>query len=354
MSKPRIAIIGGGIVGLFTAFIAVKRGYNVVVYEANRLGYGASGHNAGVIHVIQQPFNSIKSKLAVIGNRMYERLSNVLDITYIETEALLVYMDPLSAMYALMAITYLKRVIKGFNVKLVEGRYVKNLCPDISGRIKGAIAVSGYKTTIPTNVLQNLARHVEDLGVDIRVGWKVESLSVKRSSVEIYSKQPEEYDVAVIAAGGDSARLAKTANLTPPSQMYAKGVMVETRINCNSIIAPLWSRYRNKYTKGGAIIPWPNGRVIIGPTFKLTQNPWDTNASRDEAYDVVKRFKSLIGEAKIINAYAGTRIINALKDDFVIQYSKKIIALYGIDSPGYTAAPALAKLIVDLITKISK
>src|SRR5690606_11023763 len=44
-----VAIIGGGYTGLSTAHALTQQGTDVVVLEANRLGWGASGRNGGVV-----------------------------------------------------------------------------------------------------------------------------------------------------------------------------------------------------------------------------------------------------------------------------------------------------------------
>lgn len=44
-----ICVVGGGFSGLSTAITLAERGYSVVVLEANRIGWGASGRNGGQI-----------------------------------------------------------------------------------------------------------------------------------------------------------------------------------------------------------------------------------------------------------------------------------------------------------------
>ncbi|MCS7146168.1 MAG: FAD-binding oxidoreductase [Nitrososphaerota archaeon] len=52
MKRSELAIVGGGVVGAFAAFLAAERGLKVTVVEAGHLGNGASGKCAG-IHTTQ-------------------------------------------------------------------------------------------------------------------------------------------------------------------------------------------------------------------------------------------------------------------------------------------------------------
>ena len=42
-----VVVIGGGYTGLHAALNATERGYRVVLLEAERIGWGASGRNGG-------------------------------------------------------------------------------------------------------------------------------------------------------------------------------------------------------------------------------------------------------------------------------------------------------------------
>ena len=42
-----ICVVGAGFTGVATALTLAERGYSVALVEANRVGWGASGHNGG-------------------------------------------------------------------------------------------------------------------------------------------------------------------------------------------------------------------------------------------------------------------------------------------------------------------
>lgn len=75
MTEPDdVAIIGGGLVGMATAYRLLEAGMRVTVFEkASRLGAGQSGNNSNVIHsgAFYVP-GSLKARLAISGRRMLE------------------------------------------------------------------------------------------------------------------------------------------------------------------------------------------------------------------------------------------------------------------------------------------
>ena len=45
-----VCVIGGGFTGLSTALHLAERGYDVILLEAQRVGFGASGRNGGQVN----------------------------------------------------------------------------------------------------------------------------------------------------------------------------------------------------------------------------------------------------------------------------------------------------------------
>jgi glycerol-3-phosphate dehydrogenase len=86
-----VVVVGSGIVGLLVAYELSKRSVSVAVVDENlEPGFGVSKGHAGVIHVIQPPFSSLKSVLAIHGNRLYDKLVGELGVRYRRLKALLV------------------------------------------------------------------------------------------------------------------------------------------------------------------------------------------------------------------------------------------------------------------------
>ncbi|MFZ8795819.1 MAG: FAD-dependent oxidoreductase, partial [Acidilobaceae archaeon] len=140
-----VVVVGSGVVGLLVAYELSKHGVSVTVVDENlEPGFGVSKGHAGVMHVIQPPFSSLKSVLAVHGNRLYDRLFGELGVRYRRLKALLVasniaQLAVLPLLYIVLKLLYETR---GFKVSIVGGRGLRDLEPNVIGW--AAIAVDGY------------------------------------------------------------------------------------------------------------------------------------------------------------------------------------------------------------------
>ncbi len=346
----KLGIIGAGIVGLQTAYHALKNNFDVTVYEqSSSLGYGASGHNAGVLHVLQPPFINRKARMAKKANPLYDKLSEELGFSVRRLPLFLVYRNTKEKTLALAVGAILK--LLGYPVSRVARGEVLEECPDLTKSVNGALKVEGYGTVHPLEVLESLAKWVEEHGGSIRYSTKVVSVEDTGRKACIRSVDTRECFDKVVVTAGPGVREIYSGYL--PRIGFYKGVMVYTRLNCNAIIAPLISKSRSKKTKGGGIIPLPDGRVLLGPSFSETNDPWDTSVAPEEVLETVEIYVDLLSHEPDIQGYtAGTRAKNLSRDDFYIGKKGNIIVTAGIDSPGFTASPLIAREIVSLASPL--
>ncbi|MCE4609188.1 MAG: FAD-binding oxidoreductase [Desulfurococcales archaeon] len=352
MSK-KTAIIGAGIVGLMTAYTLAKKGYTVTLYEANnKAGEGASTHNAGVIHVLQPPPWKWKSRLTKNAYKLYDELSRELDFPILETRTHLVYGGSWEKMIAVSIAVALKML--GYKVGLTNRSQLKEDCPVISRQIEGAVTVWNYRTVNPSNIIAILVDKLEDLGVEIHYNSPVRRVEEKTNHITVYPESAggSDYEYVIVAAGPGSGSLAQNLGLRKVKTGYFKGVMVWTDLSCEAIIAGLRQPSRTGKTKGGAIIPWPDGRVLMGPSFQETDNPYDTSFTDEDLENTANNYKWILREEPVIKGgFAGTRTKNLEKDDFDVQYTRRAIVFQGIDSPGFSTAPLLARLVYEWVMR---
>ncbi len=346
-------VVGAGIVGLNTARLLARNNYNVVLVEAREPGYGASGHNAGVLHVIQPPPWSLKARLARRANRLYDEIAEEAGFPLRRMPALLLYRSSSERAKALLIGAALKAL--RYPVRLASQNEVRSLCPLATRRALGAVLVEGYGSLIPWDAVERLYEHlVGGAGVE-PVKCRVERIRIASRGVEAEcGDRILEGGYIVNAAGAGAAPLAETLGLRVPRQHYYKGVMSLARssLECNAILAGVSQETRSRETKGGGVIPWPDGRILLGPSFEATRDPWDSSVSRGDALRIASAYRGLLGEEpEITGAFAGTRVKNRGGDYRILVYGRSIHFL-GIDSPGFTAAPLLGERALEAARRV--
>ncbi|MEK7849864.1 MAG: FAD-dependent oxidoreductase, partial [Candidatus Omnitrophota bacterium] len=120
----------------------------------------------------------------------------------------------------------------------------------------------------------------------------------------------------------------------------------------------------SKTSKGILVIKTADGNPMIGPTAEQTQDKEDLSTSDEglkKVLDSAKRLIPSVSATDIIAYFAGLRPValrlrsglpSVAVDDFIIRHEDKapgFINVAGIQSPGLTAAPAIALMVAGIL-----
>lgn len=351
-----VAIIGAGVVGLAVAHRLSKQGKRVVVVEKEPdAGMGVTSGQANVIHVVQLPFGSMKSRLARQGNTMYDGLCSELGVALNRMPALLVTRGWLRIPALLAAFVYLKLELRGeFRTRLMRGGSLRKLEPLLSDDITGGLAVDGYGTVDATTLVSELRRASERHGAVFMFGCKMTSAEPGDAATTLKTTCGDVRTRFVVNAAGlysdeVSAALGKDLGKLEPGL----GVMaVYSGFGLRCIVAPLPLSVGSR-TKGGAIIPATDGTTIIGPTLRAAASKEDTAHTAEDLDLLIAKFGPLLrGGGKLARVYTGMRPLSPTRD-FIIDFDRgrRMVNLVGIESPGLTAAPAIAEIVERMIAE---
>jgi len=336
----RIAVVGGGAIGLYTAYEALKRGYKVDLYEARpRIGDSASGRMPGLLMAIDRPFHSLKNRLVMWGMKLHRELSREIGYEIRDVELLLPYDSRLLDRLMWIARLYMKYF--GFDIEIVRGGDLRRRYPEINKRFIGAIRMEGFGIVDPLDVLLTLQERIVEMGGGIFLGYRVPPLHDRVIN-------GVEYDAVVVAAGPHTREIARNVDPKPPRQRFGKGIYAVTSLEIDYILL----RFRVtgwKYTRGYGFAPYYKGiGSIFGATFSWAPAKEDYDADYSLVAQALTEGSDVVNdEPDIISVHCVPRVINYPRGDWIIRVRRGFALVYGVSTPGFTAAPAIARYILE-------
>ncbi|MGM0435742.1 MAG: NAD(P)/FAD-dependent oxidoreductase [Bacillota bacterium] len=360
-------IVGGGVIGTLIARELSQYKASVTLLEKeDHLAQIQTTHNSALVHspvVIPPSSGYYKSKFALEGNRMYKDLVKAFDVPAMPVGAFLLAMDDKELSVAKkMAEEAMSRGID--NVRLLSGEALRKNEPNIPDEVVGGLDMPSAMTVDTSTLVRRVASNAKSNGVTIRTGETVISVDItNEETFTVHTQSGGEYNARCLinAAGIMNAHIASMVEKHVPYKMeprlgeYYVLRSKKSKPLSNKILFPVPS----KSSKGVLVTPQPGGTVRLGPTAKkqdsLENNEVTKEGLRTIREDVTRLLKNVPYD-QTLYTYAGIRASINLKD-FYIHPSlehEHFIHVAGIDSPGVTAAPAIAKHVVESIIMSQK
>jgi glycine oxidase len=232
MRRLDAVIVGGGIIGLMSAWRARQRGLNVCVLERDRVGAGASSVAAGVL--APEPETERTAALSAAAARLWPAIAAGLgDVGYTRCGSLVLSWNG-------------ERDAEG---PWLDGDECRALEPAVSPDCVGAVLLEEDAQVDPRLVVAALA---EKLGDVVRVGADVVNLDGAGATLADGTRV--EAGRVVLAAGAWSAvKLAPGLPVKP-----VKGQVVRFQGPCPAT--------RIIQSEGIYVVPRPTGETIVGAT----------------------------------------------------------------------------------------
>lgn len=116
---------------------------------------GATKGNAGVIHAFQLPLGSLKGRLCLEGNRMYDQVARELDVPFRRVGLLLVSLKLLESLVLALAYAYFK--LKGVDVEWVGRARLRRMEPFLPPEARMALLFPSAGVVSPLELAAALA-----------------------------------------------------------------------------------------------------------------------------------------------------------------------------------------------------
>lgn len=371
-----VLVIGGGVTGCAIARELRRHLLDVLLVEKGPdVASGQSSRNGGVVHVgVNFSKGSQKLSYCVRGNAMYRKLAHDLHVPY-ENKGQVTFARTKAEMFALEYVqrTALEKGVVGTKVmSLEELREVEPSVPDwsVGGLFLGTGGITSphlMTIALAENAIQNGARVCLDTAVlDMTVeDGLITAVKTNRGTVypkavvnasgvyaDIIAQMAEDRTFTIHprvgtnivmdkkAGGLVHTSMGKTPFTLTPSQL--EDLPTDPLSFVKATVASARS-----HSKGIALIHTVDGNMLVGPHAVEEPDREDTSTDRDVVERILRSQQEVqpdLKESDIIAYFTGVRS-PTYEEDFVVRAgirTRNVFEAAGIQSPGLTAAPAIA------------
>ncbi|MFJ6460902.1 glycine oxidase ThiO [Streptomyces sp. NPDC091387] len=314
-SGSDVLVIGGGIIGLVTAWRSAQRGLATAVVDPDP-GGGAARVAAGMLAAVTELHYGEEMLLGLnlASAARYPAFAAELeaasgqDIGYRACGTLAVALDTDDRAH-LRELHELQRR-SGLESEWLTGRECRRLEPMLAPGVRGGLRVDGDHQVDPRRLAAALLTACERAGVVFH-RHRAERLSVARDratgAVLADGSEPAA-DQVVLAAGSLSGRLAGVPEHVLPPVRPVKGQVL--RLTVPTAYAPFLSRTVRAVVRGSHVylVPRENGELVIGATSE--EMGWDTTVTAGGVYELLRDAHELvpgITELPLTETLAGLR-----------------------------------------------
>ncbi len=356
--KYDVAVIGGGVVGALISRALSRYDISVALLEkCNDVAMGTTKANSAIVHGGFDAANgTLKAKLNVRGTELMPKVCADLSVPYRNNGSLVLAfsekeMEHVHKLY--------ERGVKNGVPKLsvLNKEQVKALEPQVSDEVVGALLSETAGIVCPYELTIAATENAVTNGVEFIRNCAVEAICSSSDGFALSTTQGEiSAKYVVNAAGIHSDDIARMIGDNSISLIPRKGEYYLLDKSFGYMADHTIFQCPNEMGKGVLVTPTVDGNLLIGPSALDVDDKEDVDTTPEGLDFIVAKAKKSVSTLNIrgaITSFAGMRA-HPTTDDFIIGFSEKndcFLNVAGIESPGLSAAPAIAEMVVNMLSE---
>ncbi|AMW32665.1 NAD(P)/FAD-dependent oxidoreductase [Fervidobacterium islandicum] len=355
----RVGIIGAGVVGALIAREMSRYDVEVLIFEKNwDVGMGITKANSAIVHAgYDDEPGTVRSKFCVPGNSLYTELAKELqfDLKRIGSLVLAFKDDEVRVLEEL----YKRGEINGVpGLEIWDRDKILSYEPNVNPEVIAALWAPTAGITEPWMVAMAAVENAVENGAKPYLDTQVLEIVTENQKVKkvVTNKGEFEVDVLINAAGmyGDEVAKMAGAEFVPLHPRKGEYILLDKQ-EFSGFVKSILFPTPSVLGKGTLVTPTVDGGILVGPT--AVDLPPEREF-REDTSTTFEGFEALISRAlkmaplidfrASIKTFAGLRPESPQKDFFIGRTSVTgFFNVIAMRSPGLTAAPAIAKFMVE-------
>jgi glycerol-3-phosphate dehydrogenase len=352
--RPDVLVIGGGVSGCAIARELGRYKLAVLLLEKEHdLAMHASSRNDGMVHSgIDLRKNSWKFYYNRRGNALYDRLCGELGVDFERSGQYLCFSNPFLKPLLYLSLLYWKWM--GIPARVIGKKELRRLVPGLQKNLTVALSFPGTGEVCPYNLTIALGENAVQNGVRLSLDTAVLGMETKAGKItSVQTNRGTVFPKVVVnAAGVFAEEIAAMSGDRFYSIHPRRGTNAILDKKCTpalslNSVSKMGTASKSAHTKGGGIIRTVHWNLLVGPDAVETCERENFAAARESVEATVKKFAAVCGGmnmGQVITYFTGVRA-PVYEEDFVVCKGRRaanLVHAAGIQSPGLTAAPAIA------------
>lgn len=352
--KYDVAIIGAGVVGGMIARELAAYDLKICMLEKeNDVAMGASRANSGIVHGgFDAKPGTLKAKLNVRGSALMPKIAEELGVKYKNNGSLVIGFDEEDRKTIQ---TLLERGLENGveKLRIIEKDELQALEPNISKDAVCALYAPTAGIVCPYELTIAAVGNAMDNGAQLFLNFPVEEIKKIENGYQICSGK-EEISVSYVinAAGIYSDQIASLVGDHSFTVRPRRGEYILLDTECGTHVSHTIFRTPTKMGKGILITPTVDGNLLIGPTSVDIEDKENTQTTEEGFEKIIEQAKKNVEGipfGKTITSFCGLRATGSTGDFIINVPAERFINVAGIESPGLSAAPAIAEYVLNLL-----
>lgn len=355
-----VAVIGAGIIGTFIARELSRYDLKIVLIEKDTdIANGTTKANSAIVHAgYDAKPGTLKAKLNSKGNPMFDKVCEELDVPLKRIGSLVIAtneeeMESIEELYK-----------KGMendipDMQILNQEEVRQKEENISEEVIGALFAPTAAIVSPWELAVALAENAADNGAEIRLESKVTDIEKLEDGYRLNIGNDTIDAKYVINCAGVYAGELNEMVSTKDFEIYPRrGQYNILDKSAGNIIKHVIFQAPTKLGKGTLVAPTVHGNLLVGPDAEDIDDKDDTATTSERIHmirQISKKTTTKIPFYTTITSFSGLRA-RPCTGDFIIEEAKEakgFINVAGIESPGLSAAPAIAEYTIDILKGIA-
>lgn len=351
-----VTIIGAGVIGCSIARELSKYNLKVCVLDKGEdVSTGTSKANSAIVHAgFDAKPNSLKGKLNVKGNAMFDKLAKELDFPFKRIGSLVLCFsaEDLPALEKLKEQGDKNGVP---NLEIISKEKLIEIEPNLSEEVVAALYAPTGGIVCPYEMTIALAENAYANGVEFKLGTEVKEIE-KRNNEYIIKTNKQDITTKLIinAAGLHSDEINNLVSNNKIHIIPRKGQYCLFDKAIGDMVKRTIFQLPTKMGKGILVTPTVDGNILVGPNAEDIEDKLDVTTSQAGLEEIVGKAKRSVKEIpmnQVIASFSGIRAHSTI-DDFIIgevENAENFINAAGIESPGLSSAPAIAEMVEKIV-----